>query len=119
MKQTTITSINSMDDYQRNNTSSYGVCINNLRALGAIYNKNYDSHTDPLFKQCGILKLSDLYQRQVMVFMYDYTHDKLPSSFQNTYNINSNVHLAYETRQSQMLVIPKTKKPRIVDQLPR
>jgi hypothetical protein len=87
------------------------------RALRAIHNKKYNSHTDPLFKQCGILKLSHTYQQEVMLFMYDYTHDKLPRSFQNTYMINSNVQVAYETRQSQMLVIPRTKS-RFVDKLP-
>jgi hypothetical protein len=87
------------------------------RALRAIHNKKYNSHTDPLFKQCGILILSDINQLEVMLFMYDYTHDKLPRSFQNTYMINSNVQVAYETRQSQMLVIPRTKS-RFVDKLP-
>ena len=33
------------------------------RALRAIYNKKYNSHTD-------------LYQHEVMLFMYDYTRDK-------------------------------------------
>ena len=87
------------------------------RELRAIHNKIHNSHIDPFFKQCGILKLSDLYQLEVMLFMYDYTRDKLPRSFQNTYNINSNVQMAFEARQSQMLVIPSTKS-RFVNKLP-
>ena len=87
------------------------------RALRTIHNKKYNSHTDPLFKQSGILKLSDLYQQEVMLFMHDYAHDKLPRSFQNIYSNTRNIHGAYETRQAQMLFIPRTKS-RFVDKLP-
>ena len=48
--------------------------------------------------------------------MYDYTYGYLPRYFQNTYNINTNVHVAYETRQSQMIAI-SMKKSRFVAKL--
>ena len=51
------------------------------RAMRTIYNKRYNSHTDPLFKESRILKISDLYQLEVMTFMHDITHGKLPISF--------------------------------------
>jgi hypothetical protein len=87
------------------------------RALRTIHNKKYNSHTDPLFKQSGILKLSDLYQQEIMLFMHDYTHDKLPRSFQNLYKFNRNMHGAYETRQNQLFFVHRTKS-RFVDKLP-
>ena len=87
------------------------------RAIRTIHNKKYNSHTDPLFKQSGILKLSDLYQQEIMLFMHNYTHDKLPRSFQNLYKFNRTMHVAYETRQAQLFFVPRTKS-RFVDKLP-
>jgi hypothetical protein len=65
----------------------------------------------------NILKLSDLYQQESMLFMHDYTHDKLPRSFQNLYKFNRNMHGAYETRQNQLFFVHR-KKSRFVDKLP-
>ena len=53
------------------------------RAMRTIYNKRYNSHTDPLFMESRILKISDLYQLEVMTFMHDNIHGKLPISFDN------------------------------------
>ena len=87
------------------------------RALRIIHNKRFNSHTDPLFKQSGILKLNDLYQLEVMLFMHDYSHNKLPSSFMNIYVTNQHVSRTYHTRQSHMYNIRRTKS-RFVDKLP-
>ena len=38
------------------------------RALRTVHNKSHNSHTDPLFKQSGIMKISDLYQLEVVFF---------------------------------------------------
>ena len=45
-----------------------------------INNKGYRSHTDPTFKSEKILKVSDVYNLQVSLFMYDFHHDLLPKS---------------------------------------
>ena len=87
------------------------------RAIRTIHNTKFNSHTDPLFKHSGILKLSDLYQLEVMLFMHDYSHNKLPKSFKNFYHINRDVRGTYDTRQSYMYYIPSTKS-RFVDKLP-
>ena len=87
------------------------------RALRSINLSRYNSHTDPLFKQSGILKLRDLYQLNVMIFMHDYVNQKLPKSFVNTYCLNRDVQDVYLTRQNNMFKIPKTKS-RFVDRLP-
>ena len=87
------------------------------RAVRTLHNTRYNSHTDPLFKRSGILKLSDLYQQEVMLFMHDYIHDKLPRSFQNIYHLNRTINVAYETRQSKLFFISRTKS-RFVDKLP-
>ena len=87
------------------------------RALRAIHNKKYNSHTDPLFKQARILKLSDLYELEVLLFMHDYTNGKLPSSFEDIYRLNSEVNSAYLTRQSNLYYVARTKS-KSIDMLP-
>ena len=85
------------------------------RALRTVHN---NSHTDPLFKQSGILKISDLYQLEVVLFMYDYmyVHNKLPLSVRNLFKLNCDVYDAYETRRAQIFHINRTKS-RFVDKL--
>ena len=34
-------------------------------------NAKYNSHTEPLFKTAEILKVKDLYEYQILLFMYD------------------------------------------------
>jgi len=91
--------------------------IMHKRSMRMMHRKKFNSHTDPLFKQSGVLKLSDIYQMEVLLFMYDYINDKLPVSFQNLFCLRSNIDGAYETRQNNMFDIPRTKS-RFVDKLP-
>ena len=79
--------------------------------------KKINSHSDPLFKQSGILKISDLYQIEVMTFMHDFANEKLPVSFKDVYKMNCNIRGIYETRQAHLLHIPRTTS-RFVDRLP-
>ena len=79
------------------------------RALRIVHNKHYNSHTDPLFKQSGILKLNDLYKREVLLFMHDFIHAKLPVSFRDLFTFNRDVNVAYETRQSDLFHINRIK----------
>jgi len=87
------------------------------RALRTIHNKKNNSHTDPLFKRSGILKLNDIYQTEVMLFMHDYINSKLPISFQQTFSRKSDVEGVYLTRHSNRFIVPRTKS-RFVDRLP-
>jgi len=87
------------------------------RAIRTINNKKYNSHTDPLFKESGVLKMSDLYRMEILLFMHDYINDKLPVSFRGTFSHNRDHQNAYNTRQWEMFNIPRTKS-RFVDKLP-
>ena len=61
------------------------------RAIGTIIHKSYNYHTDPLFKGCGILKLSDQYIHDVAVFVHTFKYGKLPKSFDSlTYFVQRN-----------------------------
>ena len=59
----------------------------------------YNSHTEPLFKLAHIFKLTDLYEYEVITFMYDYSHLKLPVSFNGLFRLNHEVQDFHETRQ--------------------
>ena len=79
------------------------------RAIRTINNASFNSHTEPLFKSNGVLKLMDLYEYHTTLFMYDYTHNNLPSSFQNMFTLNSDIHQDHVTRQSSLINVPKHK----------
>ena len=58
------------------------------RAVRTINKKSYNSHSDPLYKLSEILKIKDLYEYQVQLFMYDFNHKILPVSFHSTHSLN-------------------------------
>ena len=78
------------------------------RALRIICNKPYRAHTDPLFRLHGILKLQDLYELQILLFMFDYKQARLPRSFENCFTLNSD-NINRVTRRSGLFY---TSKPR-------
>ena len=69
------------------------------RAMRTVFNTAYNSHTEPLFKLAHIFKLTDLYEYEVITFMYDYSHLKLPVSFNGLFRLNHEVQDFHETRQ--------------------
>ena len=73
------------------------------RALRAINNAQYNSHTDPLYKACEIQKIDDIYEQQVLLFMHDLFNNKLPNSFNCMFTLNRDRPKARETRQSDLL----------------
>ena len=87
------------------------------RALRTIHNKKYNCHTEPLFKHSKILNISDLYEREVLLFMHDFNKGKLPLSFMNMFSTNREMNVGYETRQVDQLFIPRSRS-RYIDRLP-
>ena len=47
--------------------------------------KSFKAHTEPLFKNLGILKLSDKLSYCQSLFMHKYRNNKLPNSFSNIF----------------------------------
>ena len=87
------------------------------RAIRIVNGANYNAHTEPLFKKCNQLKVFDLHEFSVVMFMYDYVHNNLPVSFQNMFMRNSDINQAHSTRQSSLLYVPKFKNT-FVSKLP-
>ena len=78
----------------------------------SIIKKKVSSHSDPLFKQSGILKISDFYQIEVMTFMHDFANENVSVSFKDIYKINCNIHGGYETRQAHLLHMRRCRNQR-------
>ena len=79
------------------------------RAVRIINNAPYNSHTEPLFKVNRILKLKDLWEYQIVLFMYDFVNNYLPQSFNNMFQLNLDINPDRITRQSSDLYMPKFK----------
>jgi len=62
-----------------NSNHLYKLITQQKRAIRAITNKPYLTHTESLFKQMNILKLEDLYRRQTIIFMYEQQNNLIPS----------------------------------------
>ena len=77
------------------------------RAVRTIHNAPYNGHTEPLFKSSGILKLTDLYEHQTVLFMYDYYTHRLPPSFSSVFRFNYEIQVARPTRQSRLMHIKR------------
>ena len=69
------------------------------RALRIVTNSNYLAHSEPLFYNLKTLQINDIHTWQTGIFMYKYTFNQLPSSFQNTFTYNSTIH-SYPARHA-------------------
>ena len=72
-----------------------------------MHKAHYRSHTDPLFKRSGILKLNDIYEYETIRFMHDYYTNNLPKSFRNIFKYNYEFQGARITRQYHLLYVPR------------
>lgn len=77
------------------------------RAIRTIHNSWYKSHTEPLFKRSQILKLNDLHEFQIALFMHDFVNNKLPQSFDGMYSLNCDIRGNLLTRQSDLINIAR------------
>ena len=51
------------------------------KSLRAISSARYDAHTEPLFRNCNLLKIEDSHKVQQFKFFYKLTHKDLPEYF--------------------------------------
>ena len=54
-------------------------------AIRTIHKAAYNSHTDPLFNKSPILKLTDFYKYESVLFMYDFVENNLPHSIDDVF----------------------------------
>ena len=71
------------------------------RVLRIISKSTFDSHSDPIFKELELLKLSDIR----LLELGKLTHSLLPSKFNNYFSLNNQVH-SYATRYANDFHLP-------------
>jgi hypothetical protein len=67
------------------------------RIIRLITGSPYNTHTNPLFKHLGILKLLQIRQKQTCEFMHRYSYNTLPNIYTNFFTSSSDFH-SYNTR---------------------
>ena len=78
------------------------------RAVRILTASKYNSHTEPLFKQTNILKVSDICTLNEIKLYYKLINKQLPQYFNSfTCEANSDIH-GYNTRSRNKLHLPKT-----------
>lgn len=82
-----------------NKTQIQSLLLLQKRALRICTSSHYLSHTDPFFYQLKTLKIDDVHTFQTAIFMFKFSKKLLPSTFQNIFTYNSNIH-SYPTRHS-------------------
>ena len=68
----------------------------------------YNAHSDPLFKQAAILKISDMLRINALKLYYKYQSKKLPNYFYNFNLTTQGSHHSYDTRSSKQIRTDKT-----------
>ena len=69
----------------------------------------YNAHTDPLFKQATILKISDMLRINALKFYYKYQRRKLPNFFNNFNFTTQGSHHSYDTRSGEQIRTDRTR----------
>ena len=100
----------------------WGNSPNNLfqlqkRAIRVVSKSKYISHSEPLFKSLGILKLKDMYNLQCIKFMHKYTTGSLPFYFCDWFKAEHKDH-PYNMRKPQ---VPRLERPKhnILNRIPK
>ena len=78
------------------------------RAVRNINNAAYLAHTNELFSENKLLKVTDVYFYNLGIFMYQLSANELPVIVSNLFIKNYNVH-SYPTRQSHSFHLPRTR----------
>ena len=76
------------------------------RVIRIIHDKSqFDAHTNPIFKDLGILEFNDIHLLQLGHFMYSCKNSFLPPRFNNNFSQSNQFH-SYNTRNSQAYRLP-------------
>ena len=75
------------------------------RIIRIINKAHFHAHTDPIFKELGILKFNDIHLLQLGQFMYSCKNSFLPLRFYNNFSQNNQFH-SYNTRNSHAYRLP-------------
>ena len=77
------------------------------RAIRIVVHAPFLAHTKPIFSSLKLLRVNDMYNFQVGIFMYLSHHCLLPKSLLELFFLNSNFH-NYSTRSANNYHLPKS-----------
>ena len=80
------------------------IIIRQKKAIRILSKVSFDSHTDSLFKEHGILTFQNIYFSQIGNFMFRFSKDLLPNSFSDMFKLTNQIH-SYNTRNSNKFFI--------------
>ena len=89
-----------------NNSKTPSILKLQKKTIRVLNKANYNSHTDPLFKQSNILKVGDQYKYEAMI-LHNFLGNKLPKSFDQVFQLNRDVREVHETRQSNLIYMKR------------
>ena len=75
------------------------------RAIRILNKCKFDTHTDPLFKKCFILKVHDIFLLQMGKFIFSLRNGFLPEKFLDMIQQNNQIH-SYNTRNATSIRTP-------------
>jgi hypothetical protein len=78
------------------------------KIIRIITKSKYNCHTEPLFKQLGILKLKDIIKVKAAKFYYKYCNDQLPAYFKSFQLRAQNSLHNYNTRRNNSIISRRT-----------
>ena len=79
------------------------------KAIRAIFNLPYNSHTNDYFKNNNILKLQDLYKLKLCLLLYQYINPSVPLSLTHRIRTHDSIH-NHNTRHRRDLNLPRYTK---------
>ena len=79
------------------------------RLIRIVMLAKYNAHTDPLFKQAAILKISDMLRINVLKFYHKCQRRKLPKYFYNFNLTTQGPHHSYDTHSSELIRTDRTR----------
>ena len=75
------------------------------RIIRIINKSHFNTYTDPIFKDLGILKFNDIHLLELGQFLYSCKNSFLPPRFNNSFSHSNQFH-SYNTRNSQAYRLP-------------
>ena len=77
------------------------------KAIRNVHTAKYNDHTIPLFHSSKILKLDDMYKLQLLMFMFSYYRNMLPSPLCSLFIRNCDIHEHYTRCRNDPRVVAR------------
>ena len=76
------------------------------RAIRVLAQAKYNAHTEPLFKELGLLKINDVFHLTCLKFWYKFVNNILPCYFKTMFRHIHEIHQIVTRQHSQLYLFP-------------